>query len=780
MSQEYTPVEWTDETPTEPGTLINKARLDQMQSAHHYADGFEEVDTIPTADPGVDYHKVVYCTADSTFYRWDGSQWTKDVDDETKALLLAHEADHSNPHVVTKAQVGLGDVVDKPMDDAPTDSSDNYVKSGGVKTALDGKLDIIPTTAGTYFYAQQSTGPTRYAGTSNAQTGTTTVVLRDATGRFSVEDPTGASNAANKRYVDGKLTDGSVTKVGTADVGSDLKPIKLVAGVPTAVTNDLVDTATAQTINADKVLSFNAATSAANNTPKGTIEKLGNIAVNSTTANRYFYLAGARDSADKLLAGINMRYNANGDVHFALATTDSNDSGTAQEIARFYRSTNTWGSVLVSDALDNYATMVRTTGNQTKAGILTLNDGYAGQPNDWHGCTATGQAQGQWSIFAKITCSSVGAYHVFEFIQSSNTASTYGKLIVHENKTSPTPAWIVRRGNGSNNPLGNVSDVVVLSDGTDLYLAWRKTPPYGGLLVRQSNEVDYGGVRTLANGKVTYYAAGSMTILNDLTGYTATTPTDITDNMVTTDTAQTISGAKTFTNNPTISKGTPALTFKDGVDIWNSAPAGNRYWGVNFQDKNGDTAGSIGLGHYTNGNKDLFISNKGQDGTIREMHLAVASDGTGYITGPNRAYNASNTTDIVNIALLDGYTPMLRTSGTQTFTGVKKGSGSGVYRKLSTLSTAAEPPSGSTTEEILGLEPSNGGSIVQLFNSETKDAQCILNLSTKHIFKDDDNTIKTTQATLWLTAYKDKAVLFLRGTDKSGNTTSIALGQVTF
>jgi hypothetical protein len=110
MTQKYEPVEWTDETPTQPGTLINKARLDQMQSAHHFADGFEEVDAIPTEDPGTEYHKVVYCTADSTFYRWDGNEWTADIDDDTKRLLEEHEADHANPHAVTKAQVGLGNV----------------------------------------------------------------------------------------------------------------------------------------------------------------------------------------------------------------------------------------------------------------------------------------------------------------------------------------------------------------------------------------------------------------------------------------------------------------------------------------------------------------------------------------------------------------------------------------------------------------------------------------------------------------------------------------------
>ena len=120
MSQRYNKVAWQDETSTQKGTLINAERLDQMQTAHHYADGFEEVDAVPTSNPGVDYHKVVFCTADTTFYRWDGTQWVKDVDDSTLALLEAHEADHANPHQVTKTQVGLGNVdntsdLDKPI-----------------------------------------------------------------------------------------------------------------------------------------------------------------------------------------------------------------------------------------------------------------------------------------------------------------------------------------------------------------------------------------------------------------------------------------------------------------------------------------------------------------------------------------------------------------------------------------------------------------------------------------------------------------------------------------
>ena len=57
-----------------------------------------------------------------------------------------------------------------------------------------------------------------------------------------------------KTYIDTSLTDGSVTKIGTATVGGNLKPIYLNAGVPTAVANDLVDVSSAQTITNTKKL----------------------------------------------------------------------------------------------------------------------------------------------------------------------------------------------------------------------------------------------------------------------------------------------------------------------------------------------------------------------------------------------------------------------------------------------------------------------------------------------------------------------------------------------
>ena len=329
MTQQYTPVTWQDETTSQQGTLINAERLNQMQTAHHYADGFEEVDAVPAADPGVSYHKIVYCTADSTFYRWDGTEWTKDIDDDTKRLLLEHEADHANPHQVTKAQVGLGNAdntsdQNKPVSTAQaaaiklvqdyldaheanhsnphqvtkaqvglgnadnTSDADKPI-STAAQTALDGKVSIIPVTTGVKFYAQTSGGTSLYQGTANAQTGITSVPLRDSSGRIKTETPSADTDCANKKYADDglatkadkattlagygitdaytksetdtllaskadatQLTDGSVTKLGTADVGGDTKPIKLVAGVPTAVGHDLLTVDTVQNITVAK------------------------------------------------------------------------------------------------------------------------------------------------------------------------------------------------------------------------------------------------------------------------------------------------------------------------------------------------------------------------------------------------------------------------------------------------------------------------------------------------------------------------------------------------
>ena len=55
---------------------------------------------------------------------------------ELAALVEGHLNNANNPHKVSKDEVKLGSVVNAPMDDTPTKDSNNYVKSGGVYTAV--------------------------------------------------------------------------------------------------------------------------------------------------------------------------------------------------------------------------------------------------------------------------------------------------------------------------------------------------------------------------------------------------------------------------------------------------------------------------------------------------------------------------------------------------------------------------------------------------------------------------------------------------------------------
>lgn len=79
----------------------------------------------------------VYCNVESTMGGLDVRVTALETKvEELEDELDAHTSNTNNPHSVTKAQVGLGDVVNKGMDDAPTANSDKYVKSGGVYDAI--------------------------------------------------------------------------------------------------------------------------------------------------------------------------------------------------------------------------------------------------------------------------------------------------------------------------------------------------------------------------------------------------------------------------------------------------------------------------------------------------------------------------------------------------------------------------------------------------------------------------------------------------------------------
>lgn len=60
-----------------------------------------------------------------------------DTGGEAANNIYDHASNTNNPHKVTKAQVGLGSVENRPMDSSPISGSERYVTSGGVYTAID-------------------------------------------------------------------------------------------------------------------------------------------------------------------------------------------------------------------------------------------------------------------------------------------------------------------------------------------------------------------------------------------------------------------------------------------------------------------------------------------------------------------------------------------------------------------------------------------------------------------------------------------------------------------
>ena len=553
MTQKYEPVEWTDETPTQPGTLINKARLDQMQSAHHFADGFEEVDAIPTEDPGTEYHKVVYCTADSTFYRWDGNEWTADIDDDTKRLLEEHEADHANPHAVTKAQVGLGNAdntadLDKPI-------------STATAAALATKADKATTLAGY-----------------------------------------GIGDAYTKAQVDGKLTDGSVTKLGTADVGSDTLPIKLVGGSPTPVADALAKDSTVVHLTGDTLTGALFSESAGANSYNGarlSADKYSTKATGFDVTSTASYgkahpLAGITDD-NGVPAVRTIAYLTGTEMRYGVQFLDTAKASHVQELLTFDRAAGTIASPLVQASLDAYSTMVRTANAQTIGGIKTFTDSPV--------------------------------------IKNPNIASSSAV------PGSNTQTRIVFNANDG-------SRLMTLED-------WCYTG--GSTAVNLSNGATRNSLTpspTISLG-VTATGAGYIQALNQRAYNTANVSDLVTigtlkasTDVVHTSGPETIQGIKTFYS-----------TGFTSVRIGSTRIGDNNLGGYEFFDGNNKRTGTIiGMG---NGIMNLYPNPDG----------AVSTNAV-IITG-QRAYNASNTSDVATIATLDAYTPMVRTTGNQEISGRK-------------------------------------------------------------------------------------------------------------
>lgn len=179
--------------------------------------------------------------------------------------------------------------------------------------------------------------------------------------------------------------------------------------------------------------------------------------------------------------------------------------------------TANWVSQTGDDAPNN---LIHKSGNETKNGKLTLNDGFKGYPFDWHFTDKTGQAVGEYCIFAEIESANLsGRFLVIDFIQGNNNATAYGRLVFKCSNTSPSPIWAFRKTNGGNNPLSSAA-IHVISDGTKLYLAWKKETLYGRLVACEMLDINYGFSSTLARSNVTWYENDDRIIVADLSAYT--------------------------------------------------------------------------------------------------------------------------------------------------------------------------------------------------------------------------------------------------------------------
>lgn len=641
MSQEYTPVDWVDETPNTPGTLINKARLDQMQTAHHYADGFEEVDAVPTADPGVDYHKVVFCTADTTFYRWDGTQWVKDVDDSTLALLEAHEADHANPHVVTKAQVGLGNVDNTSDADKPV--------STAMQTALDGKVDKNASI----------TGATKCKITYDAK-GLVTAgadLAESDVPALSISKTTGLQSALDAKVDDSQLKTSWSSPVSDANIPSE----KLVS-----------------------------------NTLATKVDKL-------TTTGVYAYTHASGTQGELAING--------GAVANTLALRDANAYLTAATNATGTKDNVLTTGTRVQNDLDNYSPMVRITNNQTIAGIKTF--------------TTSSYLNRNWRTIINSTSNLTGWVKMFRLKAGGNTMINVEGISTGSQTPHNVHFMFQQFSNGANSPMvtlltsdvkgmidpANFAVVPVTVDGVsyiDYYIKFQMYS-YAGLHIIVDCKSRNEGAVTLTEGDYITYYNNTAEDPTGLTGvvygnmgngymmaqcisqraYNSANNDDVVTigtlkaatDVVHTTGAETIAGVKTYTGRQIISYTNlelynSALKIQSqGYDL-DTPPSYTTRTLMEFSIASdlSEVASRDECVLATAGNsRSMIIHSHDSNGNDQSAVFSLTSfrDGTSCMRGPNRTYNASNMSDVVNIALLDAYTPMVRTTGNQNVNGIK-------------------------------------------------------------------------------------------------------------
>ena len=331
------------------------------------------------------------------------------------------------------------------------------------------------------------------------------------TSPVTVPAPTASGHAVNVSALEARLADGSVTKVGTADVGSDARPVKLVGGVPTAVGADLaLDSAVVHTTGTETIAGAKTFTS---------LLTASNMQVKDASTPTVTMLKGSTEVASIASDGTQAGLTASSQF-FGLRGLGTAPFGQAPS----YTADNSAdGKIVTRSMLATTPTVVHTTGNETVAGTKTFTNGIDAYPQNWHHTSKTGMTVGQYAVFAEITAlNSVGRFVAVDFIQSSNTASCIGRMLFRckiDASENPLAIWVYRKSKGSNDPLSAHSIVVLYKDG-HAYLAWKREAPYGAVVARIAQDMGYGTVQSSTSSAVSFIPSADMTVLDNLDGYT--------------------------------------------------------------------------------------------------------------------------------------------------------------------------------------------------------------------------------------------------------------------
>jgi len=184
--------------------------------------------------------------------------------------------------------------------------------------------------------------------------------------------------------------------------------------------------------------------------------------------------------------------------------------------------TANWVSQSGNDAPNN---LVHKIGNETKNGTLQLNNGYIAYRADWHPTAPITTPIDSYSIFVKITPVNAGHFAVFDFIQGSNNATEAGRLMLHITPSSMNPIWLYRKSRGADANLSNPDNIVCLTDGTYIYLAWKRTAKYGAIMSASYIQNIYGVV-TYYDRNIEWLDGNTAIVTDDLSAYTVVTPID--------------------------------------------------------------------------------------------------------------------------------------------------------------------------------------------------------------------------------------------------------------